>query len=60
MVCRCAPASRRWVADRANDEERGHAAVPVERLGRAPRHGSSQSLIWGKNALAESCSSGMF
>jgi hypothetical protein len=27
--------------DRANDEERGHLAVPVERHTRAPRHGSS-------------------
>jgi len=28
-------------ADRANDEERGQAAVPIGRRGRAPRHGSS-------------------
>jgi hypothetical protein len=31
-------------ADRANDEERGQAAVSIERHGRAPRHGSSWSL----------------
>jgi len=31
-------------ADRANDEERDHAAVPVERRWRAPRRGSSLSF----------------
>ena len=32
-------------ADRANDEERGQVAVSIERRGRAPRHGSSWSLV---------------
>jgi hypothetical protein len=31
-------------ADRANDEERGHAAVPIGRQWRPPRHGPSASL----------------
>jgi uncharacterized protein YceK len=34
-------------ADRANDEERDRIAVPIERHGRAPCHGSS--LSFGRN-----------
>ena len=32
-------------ADRAHDEERSQVAVSIERRGRAPRHGSSWSLV---------------